>query len=205
MAIQKISLHVGVCLLVVFTSLSAVASTPTEAVRETLQQVIVILEDVELRKAERVGERRERLEHIIAGRFSYEEMAKRTLGQQWNKLNEEQRREFVPLLRRLLINTYAARIETYKGEPIQYLNERLQDGYAEVRTKLFIAKSEILLDYRLVSVAGRWWVYDIVIDGISLVHNYRSQFNRIIRSSSYQALVEALRDKVEHFEPLEHG
>lgn len=205
MAIQKSSLHLGVCLLVVFTSLSAVASSPTEAVRETLQQVIVILEDEHLRKAERVDERRERLEHIIAGRFSYEEMAKRTLSQQWNKLNEEQRREFVRLLRRLLINTYAARIETYKGEPIQYLNERLQDGYAEVRTKLVMAKGEILLDYRLTNVAGRWWVYDIVIDGISLIHNYRSQFNRIIRASSYQALVEALRDKVDHFEPLEHG
>jgi ABC-type transporter MlaC component len=72
-----------------------------------------------------------------------------------NKLNKEQRREFVQLLWRLLINTYAARIEAYKGEPMQYLNERVQDDDAEVRTKLFMTKGEILLDYRLVNVAGR--------------------------------------------------
>lgn len=171
--------------------------TPTESVRNTINQVIRILEDPELKKPARTDERRQKLEQVIGDRFSYEEMAKRSLGAQWTKLTDPQRKEFVELFQRLLSKTYAGKIEGYSGEQIHYLNERLQDGYAEVRTKVLSGKAEIPLDYRLLKKAGDWRVYDVVVDGVSLVNNYRGQFTKIIRSSSYEELVEKLRNKSE--------
>jgi phospholipid transport system substrate-binding protein len=123
-------------------------------------------------------------------------MAKRSLAAQWKELDENQRKEFVELFQSLLTRTYADKVESYSGEPVQYVNERLrEEGYAEVRTKVVLGKAEIPLDYRLTRIAGDWRVYDVVIDGVSLVSNYRGQFTKIIKSSSYADLVDKLRKK----------
>lgn len=167
----------------------------TEAMKGTIDEVIRILQDKDLQKPERRDERRKLLEKAVGDRFSYEEMAKRSLAAQWTKLNESERKEFVDLFKSLLSRTYADKIESYSGEPVQYVNERNQEGYAEVRTKVISGKAEIPLDYRLMNKSEDWQVYDVVIDGISLVNNYRGQFAKIIRSSSYADLVETLRKK----------
>jgi phospholipid transport system substrate-binding protein len=175
------------------------AVTATESVKGTIAEVLHILEDQELKSPGRMEERRHQLEQVIGGRFSYDEMAKRSLGAQWVKLNDKERQEFVELFRQLLTNSYVGKIEGYSGEQIHYLNERLQDDYAEVRTKITSGKTEIPLDYRLLKKSGDWRVYDVIVDGISLVNNYRGQFAKIIRSSSYEDLVEKLRTKSETF------
>ena len=187
------------CLQVSITPSSAAAVTATEAVKNSIDQMVRVLEDKELKRPERAEERRRQLEKIIGDRFSYEEMAKRSLGMQWNKLNEIQRQEFVELFQQLLANSYAGKIEGYSGERIQYLNERDEDDYAEVRTKLLSRKGEIPVDYRLLNKSGEWRVYDIVVDGVSLAGNYRGQFTKIIGSASYEDLVEKLRSKSEIF------
>jgi phospholipid transport system substrate-binding protein len=170
----------------------------TEAMKGTINEVIRLLEDKDLKKPERREERRKLLEKVIGDRFSYEEMAKRSLAAQWPKLNDGQRQEFVGLFQALLARTYADKIESYSGEPVQYVNERNQEGYAEVRTKVISGKAEIPLDYRLIAKAGDWQVYDVVVDGISLVNNYRGQFSKIINSpGGYPELVETLRKKSE--------
>jgi phospholipid transport system substrate-binding protein len=176
---------------------SAVATTPTEAVRNTINEVIRILENQELKKPERADERRRLLEKVIGARFNYEEMAKRTLGAHWPKLSDAERREFVELFTSLLTNTYADKIAGYSGEQVQYLNERLEGDYAEVRTKIVSEKTEIPLDYRLLNQSSDWRVYDVIVDGVSLVNNYRGQFTKILRSSSYADLIEQLRKKSE--------
>ncbi len=173
---------------------------PTEAVRSTLNEAIRILTDEQLKKADRAQERRRLLEAVVGARFSYEEMAKRALARQWRKLSEQERREFVELFKTLLTNSYADKIEGYSGENVVYLSERREGRYAEVRTKVVSEKLEIPLDYRLLLNAGTWRVYDVVVDGVSLVKNYRGQFARIIRTSSYADLVERLRKKV-HKQP----
>lgn len=176
----------------------AMAGGPaTEAMKGTIDEVIRTLQDKDLKKPERHDERRKLLEKIVGERFSYEEMAKRSLAAQWPKLNEGERKEFVELFKSLLSRTYADKIESYSGEPVQYVNERNQEGYAEVRTKVISGKAEIPLDYRLMNKGGDWQVYDVVIDGISLVNNYRGQFAKIIRTSSYADLVDTLRKKSE--------
>ncbi len=169
---------------------------PTEAVRSTLNEAIRILADEQLKKADRAQERRRLLEAVVGARFSYEEMAKRALARQWRKLSAQERRDFVELFKTLLTNSYADKIEGYSGENVVYLSERREGRYAEVRTKVVSEKLEIPLDYRLLLNAGTWRVYDVIVDGVSLVKNYRGQFARIIRTSSYADLVEKLRKKV---------
>jgi phospholipid transport system substrate-binding protein len=175
------------------------AGTATEAVKSTFDQVVRLLEDKELKKSDRAMERRQQLQRIIGARFSYEEMAQRSLGAHWNQLNETQKQEFVELFKQLLFRAYTGNIEAYSGEQNQYLGERREGDYAEVRTKLLSRKGELPVDYRLLSNSKEWRVYDIVVDGISMVHNYRGQFTKIIRTSSYEDLVEKLKSKTETF------
>jgi phospholipid transport system substrate-binding protein len=173
------------------------AGAPTEAMKATIDEVLRILREEELKQPGRAEERRQMLERVVEARFDYQEMSKRALGAPWNTLSDEQKREFVTLFRTLLTNTYADKIETYSGEGVQYLNERLEKEYAEVRTKVLSGKTEIPLDYRLIQKANDWRVYDVVVDGVSLVNNYRGQFAKIIKTSSYDGLVEQLRKKSE--------
>jgi phospholipid transport system substrate-binding protein len=190
---------IALCLGVSLTPTSAAAVTATEAVKNSIDQVIRVLEDLELKKPDLAVERRRQLEKIFGDRFSYEEMAKRSLGAHWHKLNETQRQEFVELFQRLLARSYTGTIERYSGERIQYLGEHHEGDYAEVRTKLLSRKGDIPVDYRLLTKSGAWRVYDIVVDGISLTHNYRGQFTNIIRTSSYEDLVEKMQSKSEIF------
>lgn len=176
-------------------TLSIAAGSATEAVRGTIDEVIRILSDKEMKQPARHQERRKRLETVIWGRFDDREMSKRSLAAQWTKLNEAEREEFVRLFQSFLTDAYADKIEGYAGEQVQYLGERLEGSYAEVRTKLFSEKTSYPMDYRLMEKSGDWVVYDIIVDGISLVRNYRGQFERIIRAESYAALVEKLRKK----------
>lgn len=175
-------------------SMSA-AVPPTESIKRTIDEVLRILDDVELQRPARLMERRKKLEQVIAARFDYREMAKRSLPKQWKALTAAEQKEFVGLFQSFLSASYADKIEGYSGEQVEYLSERLEGDYAEVRTKIVSEKTEIPIDYRLMSRGGDWFVYDVVADGISLVRNYRSQFDTIIRESGYPELVEDLRRK----------
>ena len=122
-------------------------------------------------------------------------MSKRALGAPWHGLSDQDKQEFVALFQTLLTNSYADKVESYSGEGVLYLNERTEKDYAEVRTKVLSGKTQIPLDYRLINRANDWRVYDVVVDGVSLVNNYRGQFTKILRASSYADLVDQLRKK----------
>lgn len=177
------------------------AVTPTEAVKRTIDEVLRILDDREMQRPARLMERRKLLEKVIGARFDYREMAKRTLPTRWKTLTEAEQKEFVDLFQSFLSASYADKIEGYAGEQVQYLAERLEGDYAEVRTKLASEKTEIPIDYRLMGRAGDWFVYDVIADGVSLVKNYRGQFDKIIRESGYPELVEELRKKSKEAKP----
>ncbi len=171
------------------------AGAPTDSMKATIDEVLRIIRDKELKPPGKAEERRQQLEQIVGARFDYQEMSKRALGAPWNGLSEEDKQEFVGLFRTLLTNSYADKIETYSGEGVHYLNERTEKDYAEVRTKVLSGKTEIPLDYRLINRADGWRVYDVVVDGVSLVNNYRGQFTKILRATSYADLVDQLRKK----------
>jgi phospholipid transport system substrate-binding protein len=171
------------------------AGTPTDAMKGTIDEVLRIVREKELKQPEKAEERRHQLEKVVEARFDYTEMSRRALGAPWNQLTDQQKQEFVGLFRTLLTSSYADKIETYSGEGVQYLNERTEKEYAEVRTKVLSGKTEIPLDYRLINKADDWRVYDVVVDNVSLVNNYRGQFTKILRASSYSDLVDQLRKK----------
>jgi len=187
-----------VCLLLLLGGVAvqaAVAGGATDAMKSTIDEVLKIVRDKDLKQPGRVEERRRLLEEVVGGRFDYPEMSRRSLGSPWNTLTDKDKEEFVGLFRTLLTNTYADKIENYSGEGVQYINERTEKDYAEVRTKVLTGKVEIPLDYRLLNKGNDWRVYDVVVDGVSLVNNYRGQFSKILRSSTYADLVDQLRKK----------
>jgi phospholipid transport system substrate-binding protein len=171
--------------------------TPMDAVRETVTQVLRILNDPALKNPAKHAQRRHLLEEIATSRFDYAEMSKRVLGSYWKPLTEPQRKEFVEVYKSFLSDKYAGRIEDYSGrkQEVGYLTERIEGSYAEVRTELRSDKTTLPMDYRLLVKDSRWSAYDIIIDGVSLVSNYRSQFHKIIRESSYEELVNKLRER----------
>ncbi|HEY8191873.1 MAG TPA: ABC transporter substrate-binding protein [Alphaproteobacteria bacterium] len=171
---------------------AAAETSPTAAVRGTINEVLRILKD----NAVKGSERTRLLEQTVASRFDYREMSARILGQQWNKLNDGQKDEFTSLLQSFLSASYASKLNEYKGQEVAYTGERLDSGYAEVRTKIGYGNTDIPIDYRLRNKGGEWRAYDVVIDGISLVSNYRGQFTKIIKDKSYEGLVEQLREKI---------
>lgn len=171
------------------------AGAPTDSMKTTIDEILRIIREKELKQPQKADERRLLLERVVGARFDYTEMSRRALGAPWNTLSDQQKQEFVDLFRTLLTNSYADKIETYSGEGVQYLHERTEKEYAEVRTKVLSGKTEIPLDYRLINKTDDWRVYDVVVDGVSLVNNYRGQFTKILRASSYSDLVDQLRKK----------
>lgn len=193
------SLTVMAWVVLSFLSLSPAwgEGTPTQAVKETIDKVLAVLGDQGLKDSTRETERRDKLEAIIGQRFDYEEMAKRTLAAEWKNISAEKQQEFVALFQQFLSQSYAGNIDGYAGEKVEYLKERLKGDFAEVQTKVVSPKVQIPLDYRLLKKNEKWGVYDVIIDGVSLTKNYRGQFSRIIKSSSFDGLLDKLRSKTD--------
>ena len=174
---------------------SASAGPATDQLRVGTDRVLKTLADPALQGPDRVAERQKALREITDPMFDWAEMARRALGRHWQTRTDAERQEFVPLFRNLLERTYATRIERYNGEQITYTGESIEGDQATVRTKILDRTNrELPIDYRMVrGPDGRWLIYDVLIEGVSLVANYRSQFDQIIRTASYERLVEKLK------------
>ncbi len=169
------------------------AGPPTEQLREGVDRVFAILRDPALAGAAKLTQRRSAISTVAGELFDFGEMAKRSLGQHWNQRTPAERGEFVRLFTALIERSYISRVDQHGSEKTVYRSETIDDDQAVVRTTLLLSnESEMPLDYRMRNTAGRWQVYDLNIDGISLVANYRAQFNKIIRTDSYRALVAKL-------------
>lgn len=173
-------------------------ASATDDVKRVVDEVVRIVSNPELKKPQKDAQRRQALRNTISTIFDYQEMAQRSLATHWKARTPAERSEFVSLFQTLLENSYAGKIEGYKNEKIVYLKETGDGQYAEVKSKVIVPKGdEYALDYRLANKGGKWMVYDVVIEGVSLVSNYRGQFNRIINSQGYPELVKKLRTKSE--------
>jgi phospholipid transport system substrate-binding protein len=175
----------------------AMAAAPTEVAKQVIDKALDILNDPANAGPAKKNYRHQMVKQIVDRHFDYREMAKRSLGRTWNKLNNAQRDEFVRLFAELLEASYADKIDHYaKRVRVDYTGESLDGEYAEVRTVVVRPNDRIPLNYRLLNESGNWMVYDVVIEGVSLVSNYRSQFSRIISESSYAELLKRLRNRV---------
>ncbi|MBI1994985.1 MAG: ABC transporter substrate-binding protein [Deltaproteobacteria bacterium] len=172
------------------------AGIPSDQVRQTADKVLLILQDPRLKAADKKKERRNQLRQVISARFDFSEMAKRSLGQHWQRGSAEEQGQFVQLFTDLLERSYANQIESFNGEKIVYGRESQDRDHAEVDTRVITNKGEgFSVNYKLYSAGREWKVYDVVIENISLVNNYRSQFNRVLTNSSFAEFLRKLQEK----------
>ena len=180
-----------------FLPFDAVAESPTVEIKSTVDQVIQILTDPQLQGEGKKQERRKRLREVIFVRFDFQEMAQRSLGAHWQRRTPEEQAEFIKTFSDLLEQTYVDKIESYNNEKFIYTNERIDGPYADVNSKMRTSKGEeFTINYKLHRVGENWRVYDLVIENISLINNYRSQFNRILAGSTYDELISKIKAKV---------
>jgi phospholipid transport system substrate-binding protein len=170
----------------------------TSDLKGTIDQVLEIVSDKDLKK--NPTERREQLRQAIALRFNYKQMVMRSLASNYNERSDKEREEFTGLFKQLLENSYASKIENYQDETINYEGEQVKGDFALVRTQIVRKDGTINVDYKLVKEGGQWLVYDFVIEGVSLIRNYRSQFSKIISTESYASLVSKLSQKIKDLE-----
>jgi phospholipid transport system substrate-binding protein len=175
------------------------AGAPLDQLKLQVDRVLKVLEDPELKKPEKAKDRRLAVRKIANDIFDFNETAKRSLGRHWQARTPAEQTEFVQLFSDLLERSYLSKIELYGGEKIQYVSDALENGdQAKVLTKIVARQgSEIPIEYRMHKRGDRWLVYDVMIEGVSLVSNYRTQFNKIIQTSSFQELVKKMKSKQE--------
>jgi len=170
------------------------AGVPTEQLRGQIDLVIKTVEDPGLKG--KATERRTVVRKIANETFDFQEMARRALARHWQPRTPAEREEFVKLFADLLERAYVSKIENYGGEKIAYNGDTIDGDAALVKTKIITKQgTDVPVDYRMLKRSDRWLVYDVVIEGVSLINNYRNQFNKIIQTSSYQSLVDRMKNK----------
>jgi phospholipid transport system substrate-binding protein len=170
------------------------AGPATDRLKPEIDKVIATLENPALKGESKTAERRQALRSITDGVFDWTEMARRALGRHWSTRSPGEQEEFVPLFRDLLERAYIGKIEKYSGEPVNYAGESIDGDQATVRTRISMKGAEdVPIDYRMHRQGDRWLVYDVLIERISLINNYRTQFDGIIKTSSYEDLVKRLK------------
>jgi len=199
MKIMKITKYLFVGLLTLLMSLalafSSLAAGPTEQIKAKSDLVMKILNDPALQN--RKEKRRELVMDVVEDMIDWQEVSRRALAIHWKKRTPQEKEEFTNLFRDLLKRTYSEKLDIYSGEQIIYENETIDGNRAVVKTKVVNKKkgTEATVDYRMLKKGEQWLAYDMVIEGISAVNNYRVQFSEIIASSSYNRLIKRLKDK----------
>ena len=193
------------CLIVIGTSTAALAAGPREAVQASVERVVAILMEIDLSQPPskesratartHVAERRDEIRQIAAEMFDFEEISRRALSSHWASLTPTERAEFVRLFTETLERMYLGRLEDYSGERFVWVGETVDGEFAAVRSKVVFKRGDTPLEYRLRLRDDRWRVYDLAVEGMSLVGMYRSQFDRIIRMESFDGLLERLRKR----------
>jgi len=179
-----------------FLPVVSMAGSPTEQVRATVDQVLTLVRDPNRKSKAQMDALRSQLVEVIYPRFDFAEMAKRSLGRHWAGRTSEEQREFVKTFAALLGRAYADNIESYTTQNVLYIRESENENNAQVDTKVIGEnRSPLSINYKLQRTDGEWKIYDLVIEDISVVNNYRSQFDRIIAHSSFAELVRTMKEK----------
>ena len=174
------------------------AGEPTDRIKVVSDKLIAIVFDNSLKTPEMKSKRDQMVFEIVDGLFSWEEFSRRTLARHWGKRTENEKKEFISLFRQLVERTYMAKAGQYSGGKVVFLDEKIEGDYGNVSTQVLTsAGTQIPVEYRVIKKDGVWWVYDVYIEGVSLVSNYRTQFNDILIKSSFEDLLNRLKEKIE--------
>jgi len=181
-----------------FADKATAQNSATDEVKKVVDEVVSIVSNQEMKKPENKEKRQKELKDAIGTIFDFSEMAKRSLGRYWDERTPEEKNEFAQGFETLLENTYSKKIESYNKEKIVYLKETVEGDSSEVKSKVVTSQlDEVTIDYHLMNKAGKWMIYDVVIEEVNLVANYHTQFDKIIRTEGYAALVKKLKSKNE--------
>lgn len=193
---RKYAVWLGAVLVTLVSVATASAGVPTEQVRQYTDQVVKILGNPELRYADK----RAAVRKVAIEIFDVNETARRALGQHWQGRSAAERDEFVQLFADLLERTYISKIDLFGGERLQYTSETIDGDFAVVRAKVITTRGvEVPVEARMLRRGDHWLIYDVAVQNVSLISNYRMQFDRIIRTSSYQELVRKMKENRDHF------
>jgi phospholipid transport system substrate-binding protein len=196
MIFRKLIYILLVLFAVCFAELAMAQNSPTDEVKKVVDEVVSIVSSQDMKKPENKEKRKKGLKVVVGAIFDYKEMAKLSLGRYWDERTTDEKSEFVQVFETLLENTYTKKIESYNNEKVVYLKETVDGNSSEVKSKVVTSKhDEYAIDYRLFNKGGKWVIHDVSIEGISLVANYRTQFDKIIRSEGYTALIKKLNSK----------
>jgi phospholipid transport system substrate-binding protein len=193
----------GVSVLLLSHNTCAVADSPTDTIRSTVERARAVLDDPAYQGEDHRQQRLEKVKAVVLPQFDSQEIAKRTLGPYWKERTDEQRREFIQLFTALVEKAYSSSLDRYStGVQFFFDQERIDNDFAEVDTRIFdpTLNKTFSVNYRLRQVNGQWLVYDVVVENVSLVNNYRNQFNRILSKSSYEGLVQKLQTKLQQLD-----
>lgn len=173
------------------------AAAPQETLKNHINKILDVLRDPAFKGDSGKKVKKEKIKAISEEMFDFTELSRRSLGQNWEKLSPEQQKEFIGLFKSLLEETYSEKIVSYTDEKVAFKKEiSLSDKAVEVQTAILTKNSEVPIYYRLMEKDQGWKVYDVVIEGVSLVGNYRTQFREILASKTPEALIQTLRSKV---------
>jgi len=188
-------LSIMVAVLLAAAEPGAMVASPTQTVQEAVQQVFAGQDGSVVKKIS-TSERRADIRKVAENLFDFEEMSRRSLGAAWDTVSPAEKQEFIHLFTSLVANSYMGKIEQYTGEPIRYESEQVDGTEASVLSRVVTPKgAEIGIEYRLYRAENRWAVYDVRVDGISLVNSYKAQFNRLLQRGSFAELLKQLRQK----------
>lgn len=195
---QKSRSYLAVLLpfVLIWASPAPAADSPMTQIQATVEKILAVVQNPDLKPEAKKEQRRAQLRRIIYPKFDFEEMAKRSLGSEWQRRTREEQQDFTKVFTGLLEDRYLDRIESYDGEKFRYLRETPDQNSAQVDTTVVNKKGqEFSINYKLHRVEDDWRVYDVIIENISLVNNYRSQFSRVLTKSSFDQLVSAIKEK----------
>ena len=177
-------------------TIASADTTPTDAIRGSVESILTLLQDEELDQTTRRG----KIRKVINARFDFRAMSQRTLATNWKKASDEQQKEFVQLFSKLIENTYIGRVEAYTNEKVDYPGEKIKGKKAVVETLILTASADIPVNYKVYLKKDKWWVYDVIIEGISLISNYRSSYQEILKKDGFDGLIVKMKAKIKELE-----
>jgi phospholipid transport system substrate-binding protein len=190
--LKRYSMPILFGLMLTLASMAFAASSATESVRTSVDAILGILKDAGLDKPAK----RDKIRGVIAERFDFRAMSQRTLATNWRKASKEEQQQFIELFSELIQNTYIGRVEAYTNEEVKYPGEKVTDDRAVVDTLIVTSSKEIPVTYRLYLKGDRWLVYDVNIEGVSLISNYRNSYQEIVKREGFTGLLAKMEEKV---------
>lgn len=175
------------------------ASTPMDDVRASVESILVILQNTELDKTQKRAE----MSKVINKRFDFRAMAQRTLATNWKKTSDEQKKQFTELFSQLIESSYVGKLEAYTNETVEYPGEKVKGKKAVVETLIQTSSNDIPVNYRLYQKGDEWLVYDVIIEGVSLISNYRSSYAEIMKDEGFDGLINRMQAKIDELSSAE--